>query len=146
MLDAESVTSALANAVINAANSHHPAAAGFFEAIDRMLAWRPQLRANNGLQTDFARKARMTIDMMERHIDAAVLRFLDLQAALKGGSPTCQPRRLQWSRKHRRSDGNGRRPSGSSQATGVWGALAVFSARGPPATRGMGGLWLSEIC
>jgi hypothetical protein len=92
MLDAQTKTHALANAILNAASPHYPDAGPFFDLIDQMLTWTPdKSRKGTGFDTDFAAKARKTLDSLDKHLGKAVERLTALQARLKERKTTPAP-------------------------------------------------------
>lgn len=84
MLDAQAATHELAIAVLKAASDQYPDAARFCELIDQMLEWKPdKSRKGTGWDTDFAAKAKKTLNSLDKHLDKAVERLTALQAQIK---------------------------------------------------------------
>jgi ParB-like chromosome segregation protein Spo0J len=83
MLDAESTTKAMMNAVIVAASPAQLEAETFFEAIDKMLAWIPQQGATDGKQWNFAKRADTILEQIEPALYKALERIQNYIAALE---------------------------------------------------------------
>jgi hypothetical protein len=54
----------------------------FFEAIDRMLSWVPEAGKTNGMQIDFAKRARETLAVLKAKLPAAIGLLTALQEVL----------------------------------------------------------------
>jgi len=83
MLDAESTTKAMLNAVLVAAGETQLEASAFFEAIDKMLGWVPEKGGTNGKQWDFAKRADSIITQLEPALYAAHQRLTAYISALE---------------------------------------------------------------
>jgi ParB-like chromosome segregation protein Spo0J len=79
MQDADSLTSGLVHVVRNLTNSHHPDADQFFAHLDHLAMHKREPDKTNGAQTDFVRKGRETLAMLE----AALPKALDLLHAME---------------------------------------------------------------
>ena len=78
----EEINSLLA-AIITVGAPAHPDADRFFDYIDQLLAWERKLGKTNGEQTDFAGKARKTMEMLERGLPKALALLLALDDKLR---------------------------------------------------------------
>jgi hypothetical protein len=87
-------TTELALALLSIADDHHPDADGFFESLDRMLAWVPQPDKTNGMQMNFASDGRKTLAMLEKALPKALALLLALDAKLKEGQQKPFPVRV----------------------------------------------------
>ena len=83
LLDAQSATRAIIPPIMQI-GSNKTSVEQLVEMIDRMLAWEPdKTRPGTGWDTDFAAKARKTLETLERYLDPAVARLTRLQELLK---------------------------------------------------------------
>ena len=74
---------ALMAAIIGVAAAAHPDADRFFDNIDQLLDWERKPDKTNGEQTDFAGKARKTVEMLERSLPKALALLTALAAKLR---------------------------------------------------------------
>lgn len=89
MLDAQIETHGLSVSIMNVADAHKPDGARFFDLIGQMLEWKPdKSRKGTGWDTDFAAKAKKTLDSLDKHLDKAVERLTALQALIKARGET----------------------------------------------------------
>jgi hypothetical protein len=82
MLDADSLTSRLANAVRTMTHSSHPDPEQFFAYLDHLATHRRESDRTNGAQLDFAAKGRATLAMLEDALPKALALLHELQAKL----------------------------------------------------------------
>jgi hypothetical protein len=71
-----------------------PDADTFFEQISFLLSHVPQSEKTNGMETDFAAKARKTLAQLERELPKALALLLALDAKLKEGQQKPFPVRV----------------------------------------------------
>ena len=74
---------ALMAAIIGVGAAAHPDADRFFDNIDQLLDWERKPDKTNGEQTDFAGKARKTVEMLERSLPKALALLTALAAKLR---------------------------------------------------------------
>ena len=90
LMDCDGATNALAVAISSSANAAHPDAEQFFDYIDQMLGHVPQTDKDNGMERNFAGKARTTLALLERALPKALALLLALDDKMrerKAGKP-----------------------------------------------------------
>lgn len=88
MLDADSLTSRLANAVRTMTHSSHPDPEQFFAYLDHLATHRRESDKTNGAQLDFAAKGRATLAMLEAALPKALDLLHELQEKLAARQST----------------------------------------------------------
>jgi ParB-like chromosome segregation protein Spo0J len=82
MHDADSLTSGLANVVRTLTHPHHPNPEEFFAYLDLLATHQREPGQTNGAQTDFVRKGRATLAMLEAALPKALKLLNELEAKL----------------------------------------------------------------
>lgn len=86
VIDANFIVGQMVGAISVMAGKHIPEVEPFIKAVEQMQAWKANRDANDGSQTDYARKARDQLGVVRKHIDVAYQRVSKLREYLKGES------------------------------------------------------------
>jgi len=86
MMICDGITATLTAPIRLLASPQAADAEQFFDAIDQMLAWVPVVGKTNGMERDFAKKARATLAELGKTLPAAVERLTTLLDALRARS------------------------------------------------------------